>query len=186
MQSFVHGINAAVAHLQFEALLADPDAVSSSQAGRPFTITDPNPPITFGDLYYLLGALSVTPFRTVRIPPVIILLLSYLIECYDILQARILSKFLPSLSGDIQHLKPPIFSITTHLVAANEAAGRPVAEGGLGYRGVVTTLEGMTMQVLEWNHENGECNSQPRKQYQTSVSFAEEIKKLKAVAMGVS
>ncbi|KAL8383444.1 hypothetical protein RB595_010577 [Gaeumannomyces hyphopodioides] len=47
VQSFVHGLNCGAAHLDFEAVLARPASASSPQAGRPFTVTDPNPPIRF-------------------------------------------------------------------------------------------------------------------------------------------
>ncbi|KAB5546959.1 hypothetical protein GE09DRAFT_1174829 [Coniochaeta sp. 2T2.1] len=142
VQNFVHGANAAIAHLQFEALLTSPASASRPQAGRPFTVTDPNPPITYGDLYYALSLISATRFRPVRLPPVLLLLPSYPIEWYTLLLARssIARRFLPRLRGDIQHLKPALFSITTHLVATYEAA-------------ILTTLDGMVQEVVKWNHE---------------------------------
>ncbi|KAJ9143201.1 hypothetical protein NKR19_g6972 [Coniochaeta hoffmannii] len=137
---------------------------SSAQAGRPFTVTDPNPPITYGDLYCALSVLAATGFRTVRLPPVLLLL--------------------PSLSGDIRHLKPALFSITTHLVATNEAASRPVEQGGLGYRGVLTSLQGMVQEVVDWNREHMD-NTKPRKTYKTSVAFADDIQRLGSAAASV-
>lgn len=100
-----------------------------------------------------------------------------------------LPKILPPLRGDVRHLKPGLFSITTHLVASNEEIGRPVSEGGLGYKGVLTTLEGMVNEVLEWNreHEGEEGKGRTRrKMYTTSVSLAEEIQKLVAVGRQVA
>lgn len=175
----MHSANVAIAHLQFEAILAPPGAESRPQAGRPFTVTDPNPPITYGDLYNSLTLLSATGFRTIRIPPIILLLASYPIEWYSLLLARfsLARKFLPALRGDIQHLKPPLFSIATHLVATNADASRPVHQGGLGYNGVVTTLDGMVNQIVEWNREHRD-KTQPRKTYKTSVSLAEDIQRL--------
>lgn len=176
MQSFVHGINVAIAHLDFEAVLASPESASSPQAGRPFVITDPNPPITYGDLYLLLQTLAVTPFRAVVLQPVMMVLLSYAIEWYTLLLVKhpLLRKVLPEPTGEVKLLKPGIFSICTHLVASNAAASQPVAAGGLGYTGVLTTLEGMTQEVLEWNQDHRDAGG-AIKSYQTSVSLADEI-----------
>ncbi|KAJ9131737.1 NAD(P)-binding protein [Pleurostoma richardsiae] len=183
VQSFVHGLNCAVAHLQFEAVLARPDSASAPQAGRPFTVTDPNPPVTYGDLYLLLRTLTVTPFRIIWLPPLPMLLLSYIIEAYSLLRVRfpVTQYILPEISGDIKHLKPALFSITTHLVANNAAASRPVDEGGIGYRGILSTLEGMCQEVLDWNREHLESNGNG-KVYSSSVRLAEEIQKLGPLA----
>ncbi|OIW30702.1 NAD(P)-binding protein [Coniochaeta ligniaria NRRL 30616] len=186
VQSFVHGANAAIAHLLFEAVLTSPDSSSRPQAGRPFTVTDPNPPITYGDLYYALSLLAITGFRTLRLPPMLLLLPSYIVEWYTLLLARfkVARVLLPSAKGDIQHLKPALFSITTHLVATNAAASRPVEQGGLGYRGVLTSMDGMVQEVVEWNREHMD-SSKPRKTYRTSVSFADDIQRLSSAATSV-
>ena len=179
MQSFVHGANCAVAHLQLEAILAQPGSSSKPQAGRPFTVTDPNPPITYGDLYFLIATLTVTPFRVIRLPPLPLLLVSYVIEAYSLFLLRypVIARILPTISGNTKYLQPGIFSITTHLIATNEAACRPVEQGGLGYTGILTTLEGMCQEVLEWNEEHSGVGVQ-RKVYRSSVSLAEDIKRI--------
>jgi hypothetical protein len=184
VQSFAHGINVAVAHLDFEAVLACPDSATTSQAGRPFVITDPNPPIRYRDLYFLVQTLAATPFRTLSLPPIVMVLLSYPIEWYCLARARhaFLRRHLPELTGEAKHLKPAIFSICTHLVASNAVASQPVSSGGLGYTGVLTTLEGMTQEVVEWNREHDDAAG-PRKSYQTSVSLADEIAKAAAAAV---
>ena len=162
-------------------------AQSAKCAGRPFVVTDPNPPITYRDLYSVIKTLSIHSFRTIPVPPVLMLLLSHAVELYSELPHRLplLGKVLPELSGDLRHLKPGIFSITTHLVASDADARRPVSEGGLGYVGLLTTLEGMAHEVLEWNDEHlggggGGAGSslKTRKAYTTSVSLADKIKRL--------
>lgn len=190
VQNFVHGINVALAHLDFEAILASPESSSSSpQAGRPFVVTDPNPPIAYRDLYFLVATLAATPFRILRLQPVVTVLLSYPIEWYSLLLAKhaFLKRVLPELTGDVKHLKPGIFSICTHLVASNAVASQPVAAGGLGYTGVLTTLEGMTQEVAEWNRDHRDAVGRVRP-YQTSVSLADEIARamvgVKSVAGG--
>ncbi|KAH6854680.1 hypothetical protein B0I37DRAFT_37131 [Chaetomium sp. MPI-CAGE-AT-0009] len=177
VQSFAHGANVAIAHLDFEAILAAPASASSPQAGRPFVITDPNPPIRYQDLYFLVQTLAVTRFRIVALQPIIMVLVSYPIEWYSLALARFpfLRKVLPELTGEVKHLQPGLFSICTHLVASNEVASRPVSDGGLGYTGVLTTLEGMTQEVVEWNRDHQGVVVGERKVYQTSVSLADEI-----------
>ncbi|KAI2602589.1 NAD(P)-binding protein [Hypoxylon sp. NC1633] len=183
VQSFVHGANVATAHLHHEAVLALPWPQSARYAGRPFVVTDPNPPITYSDLYTAIATLSVHPFRTIKVPPVVILLLGHAVEFYADLPYKypFLRKMLPKLTGDIKHLKPGIFSICTHLVASDDEARKPVSQGGLGYSGVLTTLEGMTLEILEWNMEHANDDVKIRKAYTTSISLAEQIQKLWAV-----
>lgn len=205
-QSFIHGINCALAHLQLEAILAHPDSFAGPQAGRPFCVTDPGPPIYYGDMYHAMVALVVTPFRIVRVPPLPMLLVSYAIEFYNLLPARIpaLQKVLPRLPGGSAHLQPGLFSICTHLLIDMSQAQKAVGEGGLGYRGVVTTMEGMCQEILDWNKEqedhareaaaltsrNGNGHVEPStnagtKFFRTSVLLAEDIQKLGGVGQAV-
>ncbi|KAH8883372.1 NAD(P)-binding protein [Thozetella sp. PMI_491] len=187
VQSFVHGCNVAIAHLQFEAVLATPDAASAPQAGRPFIITDPNKPIIYQDLYFLLATLSATGFKKIPLPPVPLLLVGYAIEWYQLARLKypILGRLLPAMTGDAKHLKPALFSICTHLFANNAAAARSVAEGGIGYQGVLTTLEGMTQEVVEWNKEQ-KALSGPKKAYRSSLSLADEIQKFASVTSAMA
>ncbi|KAI3391814.1 hypothetical protein diail_6776 [Diaporthe ilicicola] len=198
VQSFVHGINCAVAHLQFESILAKQGSHSSSQAGRPFCITDPNPPIYYGDLYSLLSKLAITPFKIVIVPAIPLVLLSYLVEFYTLLPFRLpggLARFVPPLSGDVKHLQPALFSICTHLVADNADAGKAVTDGGLGYRGVLTTLEGMCQELVEWNQEQEEHARRAAlesvegtgavRYFHSSVSLAEQIQKMVSVGKNI-
>lgn len=174
----MHGANVAVAHLHHEAVLLEKKA---PQAGRPFVVTDPNPPITYGDLYLAIGTLSVHKFFLLVLPPVSLLLVSHIIEWYSLLPYRLsfLRWILPELRGEVSYLKPGLFSITTHLVGSNAESSKPVEEGGLGYSGVITTIEGMALEVLEWNREHATSSSgMKRKMYTTSVSAADNIRDL--------
>ncbi|KAI1817668.1 NAD(P)-binding protein [Poronia punctata] len=192
VQSFVHGANVAVAHLHHEAALLE--APQSSVSGRPFVVTDPNPPIPYGDLYTAVKTLARDPCWILPLPPVVMLIMSHIVEFYGELAYlpfpfSILGKVLPSLRGDLQHLKPGIFSITTHLVGSNAEVSKPVSEGGLGYQGLVATLDGMVFQILEWNRERqgyGEGKAKVKKTYTTSISLAEQIWKLASVGQQVT
>ncbi|KAI1438105.1 hypothetical protein GGR50DRAFT_641555 [Xylaria sp. CBS 124048] len=192
VQSFVHAANVAIAHLHHEAVLVRPSA--SLQSGRPFVVTDPNPPISYGDLYSAIKVLSKHPFATLSLPPSLMLLLSHAIELYSELPflpfpLSFLGRLLPPLKGDVQHVKPGLFSITTHLVASNAEASKPADEGGLGYQGVVTTLDGVVLEILEWNREHeslGDVDGKIRKVYTTSISLAGKIQKLGVVGHQVA
>ncbi|KAH7174704.1 uncharacterized protein B0J16DRAFT_388529 [Fusarium flagelliforme] len=178
VQNFAHGANVAVAHLHHEAVLAEEDC---AQAGRPFVITDIGPPITFGDTYTAVRLLSVHSFRPMVLPPIFMLLLSIVVEWYILLpyQFPILRRILPDLEGDINKLQPGLFSICTHLIASDAEAKKPVSEGGLGYEGIVTSLDGIVMEIIEWNKEHsGEPEGGAKKTYTTSVSLAERLQQV--------
>ncbi|KAI0431021.1 NAD(P)-binding protein [Xylaria sp. FL1042] len=152
VQSFVHGANVAVAHLQHEAVLASEDAARYS--GKPFVVTDPNPPITYEDLYTAIRTLSIHPFRTIPVPPVLVLMISHALEFYAELPFTFpwLRGVLPEVKGDLKHLRPGIFSICTHLVANDNETRK------------------------EWNQEH--ASEKTRKPYTTSIALAGKIEKM--------
>ncbi|KIH94059.1 hypothetical protein SPBR_05867 [Sporothrix brasiliensis 5110] len=184
VNSFLHGMNCAVAHLNFEAVLADPRSSTMPQAGRPFSVTDPNGPIQFQDLWFAIEKLSITPFRTIALLPVQMLLMSYAVEAYIKLPQRfpVLKTILPALTGDIKHLQPALFSVVTHLYATNDPVSKSVKEGGLGYRGLITTLDGVVQQLLDWNLEHKGVDRSAWVRYRSSVSMAEDLNKIGATA----
>lgn len=124
-------------------------------------------------------------------------LVSYLVEFYTLLPYRLpssLAPFIPPLSGDIKHLQPGLFSICTHLVADNADAGMAVSDGGLGYRGVLTTLEGMCQELVDWNREQEEHAAQAAlvadgtkgvRYFHSSVSLAEQMQRVGLVGKNV-
>lgn len=182
VQNFVHGANVAIAHLHHEAALARKHC---PQSGRPFVVTDPNPPITYRDLYNAVKVLSLHSFYVVVLPPVLVLLISHVIEWYNLLPYRypLMKRIIPVIKSDAKYLQPGLFSICTHLVMSDADARKSVEDGGLGYKGVLTTLEGMTLEVLEWNREHvKEELLSSRKPYTTSVDLAEKIQQLGAGA----
>ncbi|GKU07910.1 cholesterol dehydrogenase [Fusarium langsethiae] len=182
VQNFVHGANVAIAHLHHEAVLATGDC---QQAGKPFVVTDPGPLITFGDLYMAVKTLSIHRFRTALVPPVMMLLLSVVVEWYILLPYRFLAlgRLLPELKGDIRKLQPAIFSICTHLIASDPEARRPVNEGGIGYEGIVTTFEVVVMEIVDWNSEHlKDPDERRRKRYTSSVSLVEKLQAFGSVA----
>ncbi|KAH8668932.1 hypothetical protein BX600DRAFT_510984 [Xylariales sp. PMI_506] len=177
-QNFVHGVNVAAAHLQHEAVLAKGN---SAQAGRPWVVTDPNPAVRYGDVYGAVQALSIHGLKLLKVQPVPLVLLSHVLEWYSLLPHRFpfLRAVAPPLTGDIRYMKPGLFSICTHILGSNDDISRPVAEGGLGFRAVVTSLDGMVGQILEWNREHAtEEGKSKKKVYTSSVTAAEKIRQL--------
>lgn len=124
-------------------------------------------------------------------------LLSYLIEFYTLLPYRLpssLARFVPPLTGDVKHLQPGLFSICTHLVADNADASKAASDGGLGYRGVLTTLEGMCQELVDWNQEQEEHAKEAAlaadgnggvRYFHSSVSLAEQMQKVGLVGKNI-
>ncbi|KAL9090711.1 MAG: hypothetical protein Q9165_005199 [Trypethelium subeluteriae] len=158
-QNSVSAANISLSHLLYEAALASPPPPSPTShppSGRAFAITDPNPPPTFNSLYHLLEVLRGC--QTTHLPPVLMLLLAHAIEAYILTLHAV-----PSLTqvlglreptGLIALVQPATMnSSCIHQFASGAQAEQPVEQGGLGYRGVCTTLEGMCMQVREFELE---------------------------------
>ncbi|KAH6648573.1 hypothetical protein BKA67DRAFT_594100 [Truncatella angustata] len=153
-QNCVHIGHVSLGHLLFEAALAS-NAKMPQCAGRPFLITDPGAAPLFQDYYRLLQSLAITPVKVIPVPPAVMLLLAYVVEAFDSLSQFPGFKWAKP-KGDLAMLQPSIFSAATHVPILDAAAKKSVAEGGLGYKGVCTTMEGMCQQLLDWNmeHEN--------------------------------
>lgn len=120
-------------------------------------ITNPGPALAYQDLYSLATELSVTRVSVANMPPLPLLLVSYAIEGYTLLVTRfpILAKLgLKELGYPISFLQPGVIKGTMHTLVDDSAIRRTVDEGGLGYRGACTSLEGMCEQLADWNREH--------------------------------
>lgn len=145
--------------------------------GQAFLVTDPNPAITFGDLYTLLRTVADTPMRLVNVPPVSFLLLAHILEWYTLLQHRHLSRLLPKLTGDLAQFQPSLFSIfDVHVIVDDSRARKAPEDGGLGYRPPITTLDGMCMEVAHWNR-----NARMKNKH----VVVEEVKPIRLTASGL-
>lgn len=141
---FVHCANCSIGHLAMENALIN----KTNPGGKAYCVTDPNPPILYGQLYRALETLAhpLTPIAFLRIPHVALLLPAYAIEAYRLLQHRYLS-FLPKIIGDVAMVQPGVWNMCTlHIVYTDTAAQEEI-----GYRAPFTTLEGLALSVLEWN-----------------------------------
>ncbi|KAI1775669.1 NAD(P)-binding protein [Hypoxylon cercidicola] len=156
VQNFVHGGHVSLAHLLFEAALLRGGGEMPGCAGRPFTVTDGGPPPMFEDFYSLLRTVvERPPIKVVYLPPGWMLAFAHVVEWADLAsRLPVLERIVPRPKGDLAVLQPPVFSASTHYLASDAAARRSVDEGGIGYRHVHNTMEGMCQQVLEWNIEH--------------------------------
>ncbi|KAI1737318.1 3-beta hydroxysteroid dehydrogenase/isomerase [Xylaria scruposa] len=153
VQNFVHGGHISLGHLQFEAALLRKEMPAC--AGRPFVITDDGPPPTYGDVYYLCHVTAKTPVKLGVLPPAPLLILAHIIELVAIgSRTPILNWIFPAPKGTLAMLQPAVFHAGLHLVSTDEPAQRSIEKGGLGFKHVVTSMEGMCQQVAEWNKEH--------------------------------
>lgn len=144
---FVASQNVSIAHLCLEkALLEKKPGV----AGSGYCITDPNPPIRYGDLYLVLSSMAhpSTPVVFPRVPFIPMYLLSLVMEQYKLLRLKFIPS-LPPLSGDLALLLPGVFQVCT----AHMAFPGTKAEKEIGYRGAYTSLDGFCECVVDWNRK---------------------------------
>ncbi|CAG8134601.1 unnamed protein product [Penicillium olsonii] len=155
IQSFVHAENVSLAHLLYEQRLiqqSEPGSSLPNTGGQSFIVSDPNPAISFGDLYKVLTTLSTTPVEFPELQPAPFLLFSYVVEAYYYLRCKI--GVLPRLSHDLEQLQPSLFGILNVHVFADDSRARLAPEdGGLGYNPPLTTLEGLCRRLVDWNQK---------------------------------
>ncbi|KDQ51935.1 hypothetical protein JAAARDRAFT_139346 [Jaapia argillacea MUCL 33604] len=169
LASFMYVENCSLAHLCYEARLLELSRGSPNPdiSGQSFTITDPGPPRTYSDVYTILNALTDGATTFPYLSPTLMLVLAQVVEIYHILhhflsssRSPILSsasRILPPITGDLINLQPSLFSLTTlHLVFDDRRARLSPSKGGLGYRGVWTTLEGCCKLVEEFRRGESE------------------------------
>lgn len=144
--NFVSAVNVSIGHLAYEeALLKD-----SSLGGRAYCVTDPNPPATYEHLYNYLMTMTtpLTPVSFPYVPHIPFLFIAYGIETYNIIRERYLT-FLPAPKGDVAALQPAMLRVCTlHALFTDDKAKKEI-----GYKAPVSTLEGLSMAVVDWNRQ---------------------------------
>ncbi|KAI0817359.1 3-beta hydroxysteroid dehydrogenase/isomerase [Xylaria sp. FL0064] len=158
VQNFVHGGHISLGHLAFEAALLRKEMPKC--AGRPFIITDDGPPPTYGDVYHLCKVTAETPVKLMSLPPALFLIIAHIVEWVAIAsRTPVLKWIFPTPKGTIAILQPGVFHAGLNYVSTDKAAQRSVEQGGLGFKHVHTTLEGMCQQVADWNEEHASKSS---------------------------
>ncbi|KAI1338598.1 hypothetical protein F5Y15DRAFT_122310 [Xylariaceae sp. FL0016] len=187
VQNFVHGGHISLAHLLFEAVLVQSDEMPKC-AGRPFVITDAGPPPKFEDMYRLLETTVDKPrIKVIQLQPGVMLAIAHVVEAFDIMSRMpVLQWVVPRPKGDLAMLQPAVFSAGTHYLATDAAARKSVLDGGLGFKHVHDTMEGMCQQALEWNIDQEILGPQNEKRgvKETVVQGAKNVGTMPAVVSG--
>lgn len=166
IQMQVSGWNVSLAHLAFEAALAPGpvrDGMNGTKstpmprcAGRPYVVTDNGQAIQWYDFFRAAKQLAVTPMEVTKLAPLPLYLIAHLVEGWSLLLAR--APFLTRLGlheprGPARDLQPPIFTPSAFIMVVDDEARKAVEDGGIGYKGLCTTLEGVCDQIWRWNQE---------------------------------
>ncbi|TBU47054.1 NAD(P)-binding protein [Dichomitus squalens] len=172
LQSFIYVENCSVAHLAYEQRLIELARGSTHPdiGGQAFCIADAGPPPTYGEIYRGMTELTGGEVTFMRLSATAMLAFATLIEAYYLARHAILrfpppfsalAKLVPALGGDIVYLQPSMWSLTqVHLIFDDSRARASPAQGGLGYDGHVTTLQGMCKVVVE--HKKNGSKTQKR------------------------
>jgi len=153
---FVYVENCALSHLLYEArLIEGSTATRPDISGQAYAITDPGTPPTYGDVYNTLTTLTNGETYFPELSPTSMLLVSYLIEFYYLTRYFVFGdRFLPAVNSDLVNLQPSLYNLTmVHLIFDDSRARKSPEEGGLGYRGAWTTLQGL--HKTEEEHRKG-------------------------------
>lgn len=162
IQNQVSGWNVSLAHLAFEAALAPGPGREGAEgtmprcAGRPYVVTDTGPAIQWYDFFRAAKQLAVTPMEVTKLAPLPLYLIAHLVEGWSLLLAR--APFLTRLGlrepkGPARDLQPSIFTPAAFIMVVDDEARKSVEDGGIGYKGLCTTLEGVCDQIWRWNRE---------------------------------
>lgn len=91
-----------------------------------------------------------------RLPPLPLYLTAHLVEFWSLLLARapLLTRLgLREPRGPARDLQPSIFTPAAFIMVVDKEARKTVEDGGIGYQGLCTTLEGVCDQIWRWNQE---------------------------------
>ncbi|KAI6131025.1 3-beta hydroxysteroid dehydrogenase/isomerase family-domain-containing protein [Pisolithus croceorrhizus] len=155
LQSYIYVENCALGHLCYEQRLLELQKGGSNPdiGGQAFNITDAGPPCTFGDVHHALSTLD-SEYKAPDCSFTFMLSLAHIIEglyvskallsMSDSVLCRAIARIIPAISGDLVNLQPSTFALAAvHLVFDDTRARLSPSEGGLGYNGPYTTLQGI-------------------------------------------
>jgi hypothetical protein len=119
-------------------------------AGKSFNVTDAGSPITVEDMYRLLRL--KTGFKNIPLWKTAFLPLAYLVEWWTI--ACFYIPALPQPGQDLIRIQPALWNtIMPVQFASNERASLSPEKGGIGYKPLCTSLEGMSQEVIDFLQE---------------------------------
>lgn len=175
VQNFIYVENCSLAHLCYEARLLESGSSTEGKrnpdiGGLAFTITDPNPPPSYGDVYNALNAMTAGRTTFPHMSPTFMLTIAHIIEMIYLFRRVLVSsplpflaRLLPRINGDAVNLQPSMFwLIMPHLLFSSRRASLSPSEGGLGYTGQWTTLEGLCKLVTEFEANGGKAEERQK------------------------
>ncbi|KAJ3732598.1 NAD(P)-binding protein [Lentinula guzmanii] len=162
--------NCSLAHLCYEQRLIEMATQSESMGrlipdigGNAFTVTDPQQPVLWSDLYAALSRFTDGSCQYSIISPTLLILVSFVVERYYITRHRLcssipvvarLAKYLPQLRGDLLALQPSVMVLSyAHILVDDSRARLSPSEGGLGYDAPWTALEGLYKTIKQFETE---------------------------------
>ncbi|KAF9046773.1 hypothetical protein BJ165DRAFT_1316596, partial [Panaeolus papilionaceus] len=158
IQSFTYVENAAEAHLCYEQRLIEVAESGNNHAvdisGQAFTVADSGPPTAYRDTFTVLDTLANGATSSTVLSLTSMLIVAYLVEIWytvqQLLIIRLTSIARNKLLGELTlpatliQLQPSLFNVTAiHIMVDDSRARLPPEQGGLGYVGKYTTLEGL-------------------------------------------
>ncbi|KAL0576070.1 hypothetical protein V5O48_005898 [Marasmius crinis-equi] len=170
----IHVENCVLAHLLYEKRLMDSAGVDVG--GQAFTVTDPGPisswPNTHRALAYFTNHFSQgrAQYRSKLLSTTTLAVIASVVETYYVSRflmlgsssslLRSIGKALPPVTAELARLQPSTLYISTvHPLVDDSRARLPAEKGGLGYVGVVETMEGVARCTREF-FENGRLSDQ--------------------------
>ncbi|KAE9396468.1 hypothetical protein BT96DRAFT_111764 [Gymnopus androsaceus JB14] len=153
--------NCSLAHLLYEQRLvelssANGESTNPDIGGQAFTVTDPAQPFFWSDHQAAMVYFSRGQHRCAMLASTPFILQSYLIERYYIVKYYLRShfflawigKYLPPLRANLVTVQPAFMAqCCINLVADDSRARLPPSQGGLGYKGPWSALEGLCKSV---------------------------------------
>lgn len=167
IQNFIYVENASLAHLCYEQRLLEISSGGPNPdiSGQSFTVSDPGPLMSYGDVYKVLHTLdNETTFP--RLSPTAMLIVAHILEVIylgryflgssSFILFRTLSRLFPNITGDIVNLQPSLYNLMqVHLIFDDSRARLAPENGGLGYKGAFTTIQGLCKTVKEHKDSGG-------------------------------
>jgi len=108
-------------------------------------------------MYRLVMDKTLSGVHVVPIPVLMMVFIAYCVEAYSIVYSWGLQNILPSLPTGMQSIgqvQPGLIGLVAAFqFARNDHASKPPAEGGIGYKGCGSTIQGMAQELRDWNSE---------------------------------
>ncbi|KAI6045267.1 3-beta hydroxysteroid dehydrogenase/isomerase family-domain-containing protein [Pisolithus marmoratus] len=171
LQSCVYVENCALAHLCYEQRLIELEKGGANPdiGGQAFTVTDMGPPCTVADVCLSLSTLD-SECKFPSCSPTLMLSLAHIIEVLYVSKTllstsnsvfgRAIARILPPIGRDLIKLQPSSFAASNvHLIVDDTRARLSPSDGGLGYNGPYTTLQGIC-KTADAHFKAGEERSQ--------------------------